>query len=102
MYQIPKYVFLEPVSMKEMKIAQYDVAAEKWCLLPNDTVVEYDVAQKRVVCKISRPEPIAYVQSRNADFPYVAWELRSVEKGVVWLDLELKRYFLVPEGQEEK
>ncbi len=102
MYQIPSYVFLSPIEKNNIKIAQFDVASQRWAVLPNDTVVEYELPEKRVTCKVSKPEPIAYVQDRCADYPYVAWELRTVEEGVVFLDIELKRYMPVAEGEEKK
>ena len=39
MYQIPKYVFLDPIDRNDIKIAQYDLGTERWVILPNDTVV---------------------------------------------------------------
>lgn len=68
--------------------------------LPADTVIEYDAKDKKAVCRIFRPEPIAYIQERCTDYPYVAWELRSVEPGKAHLDIELKRWQLKKEGQE--
>ena len=44
-----------------------------------------------MICKVPRPEPVALVEYICADFPYKAWELRTVEPGKILLDFELKR-----------
>jgi hypothetical protein len=100
MYQIPSYVFLHTHDQASLKLAQYDTTSGKWAALPSDTIIEYDSKDKKVTCRIYRPEPIAYIQDRCTDYPYVAWELRSVEQGVAHLDLELKRHRLPREGNE--
>ena len=82
-----------------MKLAQYDASSGRWSPLPNDTVIEYDPKDKKAICRIYRPEPIAYIQDRCTDYPYVAWELRSIESGIAYLDIELKRFLLPKEGQ---
>ena len=91
MYQIPKYVFLHTFDQSSLKLAQYDTSTSKWAPLPPDTIIEYEPKEKKATCRIYRPEPIAYIQDRCTDYPYVAWELRSVEEGVAHLDIELKR-----------
>jgi len=73
MYQIPPHIFLGTFDQTSLRFAQYDVASNKWNLLPNDTVVEYDPADKKTTCRIHKPEPIAYIQNICTDFPYVAW-----------------------------
>ena len=78
-----------------MKIAQFDVASGRWNILPNDCILEYIEAEKKVICKVSKPEPIAFVENKCADYPYVAWELRTVEKGKILLDIELKRSIII-------
>ncbi len=101
-YQIPKYVFLHTFDQSTLRFAQFDATTGKWGLLPADTVIEYDPVDKKATCRIFRPEPIAYVQDRTTDFPYVAWELRSVEAGKAHLDIELRRWRLQKEGQERR
>jgi len=100
-YQIPSYVFLHTFDQSSLKLAQYDSSCNKWAPLPPDTIIEYDQKDKKATCRIYKPEPIAYIQDRVTDFPYVAWELRSIEDGVVNLDIELKRYQLPKEGEEK-
>jgi len=56
-----------------LKLAQYDASSGRWAPLPNDTVIEYDPKDKKAICRIYRPEPIAYIQDRCTDYPYVAW-----------------------------
>jgi hypothetical protein len=102
MYQIPKYVFLSTFDQNTLKFAQYDFATAKWSPLSSDTVVEYDAKDKKAVCRIYRPEPIAYIQDRCTDYPYISWELRSVEPGKAHLDLELKRHLLKNDTNEEQ
>jgi len=72
-YQIPSHAFLHTFDQFSLKFAQYDATSNKWTILPNDTVQEYDSKQKKVVCKVSRPEPIAYIQDKCFDYPYVSW-----------------------------
>ena len=71
-YQIPKYVFLHTFDQSSLKLAQYDSSTNRWAPLPQDTVLEYDAKDKKAICRIYRPEPIAYIQDRCTDFPYVA------------------------------
>ena len=73
MYEIPPYVFLAPYNKNNIKMAQYDVTAGKWNILPNDSILEYLEAERRVNCKVSKPEPVALVENKCADYPYVAW-----------------------------
>lgn len=93
-YQIPKYVFLHTFDQSTLRFAQFDFATNRWAMLPSDTVIEYDPTDKKATCRIFRPEPIAYVQERCTDYPYVAWELRSVEPAKAHLDIELRRWKL--------
>ncbi len=72
-YQIPPKVFLHTFDQNNLQFAQYDFSLNKWTTLPNDTVQEWDPIEKKVVLKVARPEPIAYIQSRCLDYPYVAW-----------------------------
>jgi hypothetical protein len=102
MYEIPSYVFLVPYTKATLKLAQYDMAASKWTILPNDSISEYLEQEKRVICRVSRPEPIALVENKCADYPYVAWELRTIDKGRVLLDLELQRYLPTLKEEEEE
>lgn len=34
-YEIPKHVFLTPMTKKTLRIAQYDFSTSKWTALPN-------------------------------------------------------------------
>ena len=86
-YEIPSYVFLTPYTKATLKIAQYDVAAGHWNILPNDAISEYMEQEKKVICKVSRPEPVAFIENKCADYPYVAWELRTIDQGRVLLDI---------------
>lgn len=86
-YQVPKNIFLHTYDPSTLRFAQYDFSNSKWSALPGDTVVEYDAKEKKVVCRIFRPEPIAYIQDRCTDYPYISWELRSVEPGKAHLDI---------------
>ena len=90
-YQIPPKVFLHTFDQNNLQFAQYDFSLNKWTTLPNDTVQEWDPIEKKVVLKVARPEPIAYIQSRCLDYPYVAWELRTIKDDRVLLDIELNR-----------
>jgi hypothetical protein len=76
-----------PYSKSNIKIGQYDVASQRWTILNNESITDYIEPEKRVICKISKPEPIALVEKKCSDYPYIAWELRTVEKGKVLLDL---------------
>lgn len=102
MYQIPKYVFLHTWDQSSIKLAQYDSNTGKWAHLPPDTLIEYDPTDKKATCRIYKPEPIAYIQDRCTDYPYIAWELRSVDEAVAHLDIELRRYQLPKEGQHKE
>ena len=73
MYQIPSYVFLSTYDQHSLRFAQYDPTTSKWNPLPNDTVVEYDAKEKKATCKLYRPDPIAFIQARITDYPYIAW-----------------------------
>ena len=73
MYQIPKYVFLHTFDQSSIQFAQFDSNTSKWCTLPIDTLIEYDPKDKKATCRVYKPEPIAYIQDRCTDFPYVAW-----------------------------
>lgn len=42
MYQIHEGVFLGTFKQEMLQFAQYDIAQQKWNVLPNDTVQEYD------------------------------------------------------------
>lgn len=84
-------MFLPTFDQSTLQFAQYDFSANKWTTLPYDTVQEYDPVEKKVVLRVARPEPIAYIQSRCLDYPYVAWELRTVKNDRVLLDIELAR-----------
>ena len=86
MYEIPSYVFMVPYSKTTIKIAQYDSTAGKWSIMPNQFITDYMEQEKRIVCKVSRPDPVAFVEYKCADYPYIAWELRTVEKGKILLD----------------
>ena len=94
-------MFLHTFDQSSLKLAQYDSNTSKWAPLPPDTIIEYDPKDKKATCRIYKPEPIAYIQDRITDFPYVAWELRCIEEGVANLDIELKRYQLPKEGEEK-
>ena len=102
MYQIPSSVFLHTHDQHTLRFAQYDMSTGKWTQLPNDTVVEFDSKEKKATCRLYRPEPIAYIQPRTTDYPYIAWELRCIESGRALLDIELKRHLLPVEGQEQE
>jgi hypothetical protein len=91
MYEIPKYVFMVPYTKANIKIGQYDASTNKWAVLHNDNITDYLEHEKKVICRISKPEPIAFVENKCADYPYLAWELRTVEKGKILLDFELAR-----------
>ena len=91
-YQLPHYVFMAPYkygNKDRLKIAQYDTSAEKWNIIQANCI-KYDNSYQ-VVCEVPRPEPIALVENICADFPYIAWELRTVEPGKVLIDFELGR-----------
>lgn len=92
-------MFLHTFDQASLKLAQFDTNTSKWLPLPPDTLIEYDPKDKKATCRVYRPEPIAYIQDRCTDYPYVAWELRSVEEGVAHLDIELKRFDLPNEGE---
>lgn len=77
---------MAPYTKSTIKIAQYDATTGRWSVLPNDNITEYMEQEKRVICRVSKPEPVALVENKCADYPYVAWELRSVEQGKVLLD----------------
>ena len=101
MYQIPQYVFLHTYDQTTLRFAQYDFASNKWTPLPLDTVVEYDAKEKKATCRLYRPDPIAFIQERTIDYPYIAWELRCIDAGRALLDIELRRWLLKKEGEEE-
>lgn len=46
-------------------------------------------------CAVMKFNPIAMLQSRITDYPYVSWDLRSVGPDVALLDLKTKRINLV-------
>ena len=73
MYQIPHYVFLHTFDQSSLKLAQFDSNNGKWAPLPPDTIIEYDSKDKKATCRIYKPEPIAYIQDRTTDYPYIAW-----------------------------
>lgn len=75
-----------PYNKTNIKIGQYDVSSRKWTILNNENITDYIEHEKRVICRISKPEPIALVENKCADYPYIAWELRTVEKGKILLD----------------
>lgn len=88
-YQLPEYVYLRAIDKTSIKIAGWD--GTKWAILPLLEPVKVDSTTKTLEFQVSRPGSVAYVQDRCTDFPYVSWEMRSVKKDMVLLDLKGKR-----------
>lgn len=87
-YQLPDYVYLKTIDKNTIRVAGWDGA--KWAILPAETI-KYDAVGKSLEFQVSRPGSVAYVQDRCTDYPYVSWELRSVAKNKIQLDLKGKR-----------
>lgn len=102
MYEIPKYVFMVPYSKNTIKLGQFDASTGKWFLIPNEQITDYIENQKKVIFKIPKPEPVAFVENKCADYPYIAWELRTVEKGKILLDFQLARTIPNNNGEHEQ
>lgn len=88
-YQLPEYAYLKAIDKTNIKIAGWD--GTKWSILPMNEPVKVDSTAKSFEFQIGRPGSVAYVQDRCTDFPYISWEMRSVRKDVVLLDLKGKR-----------
>jgi hypothetical protein len=88
-YQLPEYVYLRAIDKTSIKIAGWD--GTKWSILPANEPVKVDSTTKSFEFQVGRPGSVAYVQDRCTDFPYASWEMRSVKKDTVLVDLKGKR-----------
>ena len=64
---------MAPYSKSTIKLAQYDTTINKWTIIPNENIIEYQEQQKRVIFRASKPEPVSFIENRCADYPYHAW-----------------------------
>lgn len=85
--ELPKNIFLRGVKLEALIWLKEN---QEW--LKNEKYIyDFQVKENRFEFSTKILAPIAIFQERRTDFPYKSWDLRSVDRNTVLLDVEGKR-----------
>ncbi len=87
-YTLPDYVFLR--EQDPVRVGVWDEAEKEWSIELIDKL-EYDKTNRLLTFNTMKLAPIAFLQSRCTDYPYVNWKLRCVEDEMAILDIQTMR-----------
>ena len=91
MYYLPEYVFIGQDD--ELKVAIWDESNQIWS---TDYVEGLSYEKETRELKFTRKmfAPLAFLQSKTADFPYDSWYIRQIDNQVGLLTVKTKRIIL--------
>lgn len=92
-FTLPSTIYMSEETT-EVKIAIWDSARRQWSHDQTGEVAGFNFAERKIKFTTNKFDPMAMLQSRCTDYPYVSWKLRCTDNETALLDLQTKRLSL--------